>query len=286
MRHKLATFILKNPPKSKKVRGGKKAVAGADSIAGQPAQMGGGNGGNGSDDDDADELTKKIEAGAAEIMTDAQAAALIRQREAEDDWSIDTSKEAVAARVSQLDAKLQSSLVLGPDDDDEEGGGPYEAFGEMIRDQRASEGGMTDAEVYKKAEEQGLAKKHKLLVVLVQALFTEDIVNEIPSHLALFAKVSHDRGRALSLLRSGADFSSRCVACRSGLVYRHDLQLTTSEKHQKSLLGGIERLVGEQYPALIPEVPKILMAFYQADVLEEEVLTQWGTHVSKKVSAV
>lgn len=24
------------------------------------------------------------------------------------------------------------------------------------------------------------------------------------------------------------------------------------------------------------------MAYYQADVLEEEVITQWGTHVSKK----
>jgi hypothetical protein len=29
-------------------------------------------------------------------------------------------------------------------------------------------------------------------------------------------------------------------------------------------------------------VPKILMAFYQADVLEEEVVVQWGTHLSKK----
>ena len=58
--------------------------------------------------------------------------------------------------------------------------------------------------------------------------------------------------------------------------------MVTSEKHQKSLLGGIERLVGLIYPSLIPAVPKILMEFYQADVLEEEVIKQWGTHVSKK----
>lgn len=56
----------------------------------------------------------------------------------------------------------------------------------------------------------------------------------------------------------------------------------TSERHQKSLLGGIERTVGVEQPALIPAVPKILMAFYQIDVLEEEVIKQWGTHVSKK----
>ena len=58
--------------------------------------------------------------------------------------------------------------------------------------------------------------------------------------------------------------------------------MVTSEKHQKSLLGGLERLVGVLYPTLIPSIPKILMEFYQVDVLEEEVIKQWGTHVSKK----
>jgi hypothetical protein len=58
--------------------------------------------------------------------------------------------------------------------------------------------------------------------------------------------------------------------------------MVSSEKHQKSLLGGIERLVGLDHPELIPAIPKILMEFYQADVLEEEVVTSWGTHVSKK----
>ncbi|ORY55145.1 translation initiation factor [Leucosporidium creatinivorum] len=242
MRHKLTTFIVKNPPKSKKAGKGRKAVAGADSIAGQP----GGGKVEGEDDESDDELTKKIEAGAAQVMSEEQAQALIAQREKEDDWSIDTSKEAVAARVQSLDSKLQNSLVL--EDDDEEGGGPYETFGEWVKEQREGEG-VTDADIYKKAEEMGIAKKHKSLVVLVQAIFTEKIVEEIAGHVPLFGK------------------------------------MTTSEKHQKSLLGGIERFVGEIHPDLIPSIPKILMAFYQADILEEEVLTQWGTHVSKKYVA-
>ena len=58
--------------------------------------------------------------------------------------------------------------------------------------------------------------------------------------------------------------------------------MVTSEKHQKSLLGGIEKFVGFTHPDLLPLVPKILMALYQKDLLDEEVVTQWGTHVSKK----
>lgn len=58
--------------------------------------------------------------------------------------------------------------------------------------------------------------------------------------------------------------------------------MVTSEKHQKALLGGIERLVGVIHPDLVAAVPKILMEFYQTDLLDEEVIKQWGTHVSKK----
>lgn len=58
--------------------------------------------------------------------------------------------------------------------------------------------------------------------------------------------------------------------------------MVTSDKHQKALLGGLERLAGTHYPSLITAVPKILMLYYQADILDEEVVTNWGTHVSKK----
>lgn len=63
-------------------------------------------------------------------------------------------------------------------------------------------------------------------------------------------------------------------------------QLVTSEKHQKSLLGGFERLIGlsPSCDALLSAgtVSKILMALYQEDILDEEVIKNWGTHVSKK----
>lgn len=58
--------------------------------------------------------------------------------------------------------------------------------------------------------------------------------------------------------------------------------MVTSEKHQKALMGGVEALVGVDYPELIPTIPKLLMEFYQADILDEEFIKSWGTHVSKK----
>lgn len=58
--------------------------------------------------------------------------------------------------------------------------------------------------------------------------------------------------------------------------------MVTTEKHQKSFLGGLERLLGVAFPDLIPATPKILMTLYQADILGEDVIRQWGTHVSRK----
>jgi translation initiation factor 5 len=58
--------------------------------------------------------------------------------------------------------------------------------------------------------------------------------------------------------------------------------VTTGEKQQKSLLGGIEVFTGIIHPELVAAVPKILMAFYQVDLLDEEAVKSWGTHVSKK----
>ncbi|EEP75915.1 hypothetical protein UREG_00762 [Uncinocarpus reesii 1704] len=58
--------------------------------------------------------------------------------------------------------------------------------------------------------------------------------------------------------------------------------LITSERHMKALLGGTERFVGKERPELIPQVPAILLAYYQEDLVSEEVLKSWGSKASKK----
>nr|AHC00620.1 translation initiation factor [Ganoderma lucidum] len=242
MRHKLTTFIVKNPPKNPKKSKSKKGNGDSPTPA-----NGNGNGnhaagpengdieGDGGDESD-DELTRRIKAEAAELNAEAAIA--------KEDWSADTSPEAVKARMKAVEATMASvALVGGDDDSDEDADSPFAHLGNWIKENRDDIGAV---EVYKKAEELGIAKKHNALVVIGQTLFTEEVVSEISTYAPLFVK------------------------------------MVTSEKHQKSLLGGLERLVGVEHPDLIPAVPKILMEFYQIDVLEEEVVKQWGTHVSKK----
>jgi len=237
MRHKLTTYIIKNPPKpAKKV---KKAKAGETTS---PDANGNSNGGTPVNDDEEigaesdDELTKRIKSEAAVLST--------KTALKDDDWSVDTSEEAVRARVKTLEGTLQSSLVIGGEEDsDEDANSPYTQLGVWAEQNRSE---VSAVDVYKKAQDLGIEKKHKTVQVLVQSLFTENILAEIKTFAPMFAK------------------------------------MTTSERHQKSLLGGIERFVGVSHPDLIPAIPKILMLFYQVDALEEEVITQWGTHVSKK----
>ena len=58
--------------------------------------------------------------------------------------------------------------------------------------------------------------------------------------------------------------------------------MITSERHQKAFLGGTERFIGNQHQDLIPQVPKILLAYYEEDLVSEEVFKSWGTKASKK----
>ncbi|KAI0762428.1 eukaryotic translation initiation factor 5 [Fomes fomentarius] len=238
MRHKLTTFILKNPPKNpKKSKGSRKATNDSSSLTpnGNGATPENGDAEDEAGGDSDDELTKRIKAEAAELSAEAAIA--------KEDWSADTSPEAVKARLKAVEASMASvSLAGGDDDSEEDADSPFAQLGHWIEENRDAGA----VEVYKKADELGVAKKHNTLTVIAQSLFTENVVVEIDKYAPLFVK------------------------------------MVTSEKHQKSLLGGIERFVGVQHPDLIPAVPKILMAYYQIDVLEEEVVKQWGTHVSKK----
>lgn len=198
MRHKLTTFIVKNPP-VKARKGGKKhnngdAAAGvggagnpdptAEKASPTPSD------GAGSGDDDDDVLMKKITSEAAGLSQDAELA--------KEDWSADTSPDAVKARVKALEAGMNSVVLGGAGEDDdheeEDANSPYLLLGSWI-EQTKSNSDEEDLKarsvaIYKKAEELGIEKKHKTVTVLVQALFTEEgILIEINQYAPLFTKV-------------------------------------------------------------------------------------------------
>lgn len=54
-----------------------------------------------------------------------------------------------------------------------------------------------------------------------------------------------------------------------------------SPKAQKYLIGGLEMLIGQEYStSLMPRVPHILKAFYDLDILDEEVILEWAKKAS------
>lgn len=63
--------------------------------------------------------------------------------------------------------------------------------------------------------------------------------------------------------------------------------MITSERHEKALLGGIERLLaaqGKEHPELMTsdKIVKILHQLYDKDLVNEDIIQKWGTKASKK----
>lgn len=187
-----------------------------------------------------DEFTKKIQNDAKEIE-DAEPKEI--------QWSVDTSEAAVKARANILAGDLKHSLILDDDEDGEGETNVYDDLGSWVIKTSEEKGGVAkldNADIFLKAKELGIEKKHKTLTVLAQTVFDDSIVKQIP-------------GRAVMLKK-----------------------MITSERHEKAFLGGIERFVGKDKPNLIPQVSPILLQCYQNDLVSEEVAKAWGSKASKK----
>ncbi|KAI9750992.1 MAG: hypothetical protein M1815_001492 [Lichina confinis] len=264
LRLKLSSFILKNQPKkgkkakedkatrrARKEREAKENGHANGSGRGSPGESNSDNGDveNGDvapDADSDDELTRRIT---------AEAKVIERPDEIKDDeWAVDVSEEAVKARAKELPDDLKRSLVVGDDDEDDGEGGAggssaYDHLGSWILDQAKEVGGVSevkDVDVYIKAKDLGIESKHRTLTVLAQTLFDESIVKQIPK--------------------------------RAGMLRK----MIASDRHQRALLGGTERFVGNDKPNLIGQVPAILLAYYQNELVSEEVAKKWGSKASKK----
>lgn len=261
LRHKLSGFILKTQPKKTKKdknakRAAKKAKENGDAKENGRSSPHSNDSGDGDEDDgdpaieagSDDELTRRINAEAQEIDQPAEVK--------DDDWTVDMSAEAVKARALQLSDDLKKNLAIGDDDDEdgESGGGnsAYDQLGSFITNTAEDKGSIAkvdDVEIYVKAKELGIETKHKTPAVLAQTLFDENIVEQIPK--------------------------------RAGMLKT----MITSERHEKNFLGGTERFIGTRIkddPEFVKQVTPILMAYYDHDLISEDVVTKWGSKASKK----
>ncbi|RAO71089.1 uncharacterized protein BHQ10_007101 [Talaromyces amestolkiae] len=248
-RLKLSTFIVRKTPakggkKDKKSRRDKKK----DKDEANGEKNGSPGDSNASDEGDDGEL---LAASDDEIVAGAEKINIEDEDEEEVKWSVDVSEEAVKARAKDLPDDLKRTLIIeGGEDDDEEGGATiYDQLGSWIIKEAEDNGGVakvSDIDIYKKALELGIENKHKTLTVLAQTIFDDKIVKQIPSRAAMLKK------------------------------------LITSERHEKAFLGGTERFLGKDHPELIPQVPAILLGYYQNDLVSEDVLKAWGSKGSKK----
>jgi translation initiation factor 5 len=153
MRHKLTTFIIKNPPKkNRKARRGSNEAAkenGDEEPSGSPVG-----------EEDADELTLRLQSEAADLAPVEQTAI------ANDDWSADADPAAVVKRVH--------ALSLDDNSDEDKGDDPMEQLRLWIEINRHE---ATPATVMAKIEELGIREKHKTVQIVAESVFTSKMLS-------------------------------------------------------------------------------------------------------------
>jgi len=226
MRHRLSTFILKNPPegedatpqklkKLKKEKGDKSAQNGQASP------------------------TETDESGFDGWSDDLPTASKTN----EDDWSTDTSAEAVRERMSKLGVGVKG--LTHNQDLEKSTEQRFDIFFQFVKG-KIEEEKISDKEIVAEAER--LDIKDQAVLAMAELLFNKDILTQIPKYRVLFLRF-----------------------------------LVNNQKAQKNFMGAFEILVGDAHKDdLLPKTARILNVLYDQDYIEEEVLLEWGSKVSKK----
>lgn len=295
LRLKLSGFILKNQPKKgKKDKAERKAARKAKQNGGSKDKDANGHGSGGDDhsehgsadhdnagkDDLAagsgdDAFTRKVKADVLDVDKDVEAKEI--------EWAVDMDPAAVRARQAQLPSEFKQKLSLDDEDDEGEGGGNtvYDDLGTWIQEQAKEKGDINkvdDIAIYLKAKELGIEAKHRTVLVLVQTLFDENICSQIPKRAGMLKQVCIRAAPKPGHARDAKPSRDTDANAPQQII-------GSSERHEKALLGGTERLIGlrgKEHPELYDKIVKILQLYYQHDLLSEEVVTRWGTKASKK----
>jgi len=225
MRHRLSTFILKNPPE------------GDDATPQKLKKLKKEKDKNAQNGDTSP--TDKDESGFDGWSDDLPTA----NKTNVDEWSTDTSAEAVRQRMSKLGVGVKG--LTHNEDLEKSTEERFQIFFQFVKD-KVSENNISDKEIV--AEADRLDMKDRAVLALAEILLDKDILTQLPKYRVLFLRF-----------------------------------LATNQKSQKHFMGAFEILVGQLHKNdLLPKTAKILSTLYDQDFIEEEVLLEWGSKVSKK----
>ncbi|XP_052862382.1 eukaryotic translation initiation factor 5 [Anopheles cruzii] len=245
--HKVNTFIIKNPPnvnpasqgasltEGKRSKRAKKVGENGEESAGNLNTTNGG-----ADEANGDESPN-------ESMSTSAITATVKTHEEEDvSWTVDTSEEAVRARMQDLTDGAKNMTVS--DDFDKTEKERMDIFYVLVKRKRDA-GELDNVQVHKElvTEASRLDIQSKATLVLAELLFSANIIQEVRKYRNLLLRFTHE-----------------------------------DKKAQKYFIGGLEQIISLHAEELMPKVPGILKLFYDSDVLDEKVILDWSQKVSKK----
>eukprot|EP00730_Choanoeca_flexa_P018661 TRINITY_DN9086_c0_g1_i2.p1 TRINITY_DN9086_c0_g1~~TRINITY_DN9086_c0_g1_i2.p1 ORF type:complete len:432 (+),score=152.60 TRINITY_DN9086_c0_g1_i2:233-1528(+) len=240
-RHALMRFIVNNPPKGSEKEDagkGKKGKKGKGKKRGSDA-----------DENDGDESpTSSAPISSSRDNVRQRTGGMVEAPEAveseiiDDEWSEDTSAEAVRKREEAQLSGAVSKLVMAEDQDL-----PMSDRLDLLFkyvNERVNKVPFPASEVLGKAER--LDCKEKGVMVLADVLLNdEDVVGRLKTHQGLLQRFTDENNKA-----------------------------------QKYLLHGMEGVI-DKHPALLTKVPVIFNALYDLDIVEEDAFLAWNEKVQQ-----
>jgi len=216
LRHKLCTYIVRNPPpKAKTVKTSHERN-------------------HSSEEEKTDDV----------VIDDVLPIKNSSNGFAEDGWSVDVSEEAVASRIKEITSHA-ATLTLSSDLERT----PSERADMLYAfvQKHIKEGTISSATKDICNEAQRLEIKSKAPLILIELLCDVNMREQLRTHRDLFVRI--------------------CLE---------------TKKAQKAMLGGFEKMVELHQEKLLPKVAFIVKDLYDLDIVDEEVLIEWGEHVSKR----